>query len=389
MKLCTAASLPLVVSLCLLFSFIAVPPLSPKAVQPQDGVTLPEKLQTAVEKTRDRYNLLGVSAAATVNNVTAVSVSGYSDAHTLAPVEPEMVFGIFSLTKTFIATVVLQLTEEGILDLDDTIDMWLDIPGRYARIINKDITVRQLLNHTSGIADFQTNPLLYLSVLLFPHKAWLPEDVFSFLRKPFSPPGEKWHYSSTNYILLGMIIEQATDTSVSTEIRSRILEPLNLTRTFFRGEESIVGPVASPHFLLGNQPINIDHFYTDEVFNLVWSSGALYSTAEDLTCYASDLFSGRLLNQHSMDEMLDFIHDVQLYPTIRPFSSGLGVMAIEHEKFGPVWFNSGYSLGYQTWWVYLPAIQVACTVLINQDPERIDDTMWHPIEYLIDLLVFS
>jgi hypothetical protein len=90
-----------------------------------------------------------------------------------------------------------------------------------------------------------------------------------------------------------------------------------------------------------------------------------------------------------MNEMLDFIHDVQLFPTIRPFSYGLGVMAIEHEKFGPVWFNVGYSLGYQSWWVYLPAMKVACTVLINQDPERMNDTIWHPVEYLIDMLVLS
>ena len=104
---------------------------------------------------------------------------------------------------------------------------------------------------------------------------------------------------------------------------------------------------------------------------------------------AAELFSGKLLNQNSMNEMLDFIHDVQLFPTIRPFSYGLGVMAIEHEKFGPVWFNVGYSLGYQSWWVYLPAMKVACTVLINQDPERMNDTIWHPVEYLIDMLVLS
>ncbi len=123
------------------------------AAQALDSSTLAQKLQTAVDDIRSKFNLVGVSAAIIFDSETFLGTSGYSNIETLDKIEPETLFPIYSATKTFIATIILQLSEEGLLNLDDTIGNWLDLSEKYSIRINDKITIRQLLTHTSGIYD--------------------------------------------------------------------------------------------------------------------------------------------------------------------------------------------------------------------------------------------
>lgn len=152
-----------------------------------------------------------------------VGVSRVSNLQTGTEVVLENRFQIGSITKTFVATTVLQLVEEGKLSLEDNLDQWLP-PEVVSAIPNHEsITVWQLLNHTSGVSDYlnpllglaQTNPTVFFN-------DWQPNELVSFIygQEPLFEPGESWEYSSTNYILLGMIVESVTNSTVESEIRS-------------------------------------------------------------------------------------------------------------------------------------------------------------------------
>ena len=349
----------------------------------QNDSTLAKRVQTAVEDTRSEFNLIGVSAALTLENETVSGVSGYPNPGSSRKIEPGTLFHLSSITKTFIATVILQLAEEGLLDLEDTIGTWLSLPEKYSNRIDESITIRQLLNHTSGIHSYSLNPLLYLSIVLFPQKEWDTEEVLNFVSRPYFAPGEGWDYSSTNYILLGMIIEKATTSSVVSALRNRIFKPLNLNRIFMRGQEPITGEIAPPYLMIGEFPIDLSPIASDNYFDLIWTSGALYSSAEDLTRFASGLFGGRLLNQNSLDQMLTFIPDVTLNGLIERFSFGLGLMGYEHDQLGTIWFSIGVTPGHYAFMIYLPDENLTCSLIFNPFPNPSLDTIFPLIEHFL------
>ena len=353
----------------------------------QDISTLAQKLQTAVEDTRSEFNLTGVSAALIFNGETFTGVSGYPDVYASRKIEPDTLFPLSSITKTFIATVTLKLAEEGLLDLDETIGSWLTLPEKYSNRINDTVTIRQLLNHTSGFHSYLANPLFYFSVLLFPHKEWAPEETLNFVFRPYHAPAEEWHYSSTNYILLGMIIEKATASSVVAELHNHIFEPLNLNRIFMRGQETVSGEIAFPYLMAGKFPIDLSFLVADPYLNLIWTSGALYSSAEDLALFSNGLFGGTLLNQNSLDQMFTLIPDVTLPLLLKQFSYGLGMMSIDHEKLGTVRFSVGAAPGHFAWMIYLPDANLTCSLIINPFPNPSIDSIWYPIEHFLNIIL--
>ena len=140
------------------------------------------------------------------------------------------------------ATVVLQLAAEGTLGLDDALERWL--PGLVAN--GQAITLRQLLNHTSGIYNYTDDQALNSSLIRNPRRVLTPVELVAVATKhgPNFDPGTRWSYSNTGYILLGLVIEKATATSLEQELRERIFEPLALTRTRFPAAPTLPRPFA-------------------------------------------------------------------------------------------------------------------------------------------------
>jgi len=166
--------------------------------------SLAMKLQNALDKALEigsEGHQLGISAAIIIPDEEIwIGVAGVS--HPGTPIAPEMLFDIGSSEKNFQAALVLKLKEEGLLSLDDPISKWLpDYPN-----INHTVTIRQLLNHTSGIYDFIEHPDSTWRrgfSNIDPIKIWTPEEVITtFMSEPYFSPGEGWHYSTTNYLLL-------------------------------------------------------------------------------------------------------------------------------------------------------------------------------------------
>ncbi|WP_228059944.1 serine hydrolase [Plectonema radiosum] len=267
--------------------------------------------------------------------------AGVANIENNTPLQPNNRFQIGSVTKTFTATTVLKLAEAGKLTLEDTLTDWLPQEVT-ANIPSADeITIRQLLNHTSGIAEYDsillqqavTNPTIFLN-------DWQPEQIVELIDgvEPFFEPGESWQYSNTNYTLAGMVIEAASDNNIAAEIRSQILQPLNLENTFFAGEEEIPGGYVS-----GYLDFDFDGILDDvSVANpsWTWTSGAIVSNTQDLSQFARDLYAGELLSQESLAQMFTLVD------TGRGFSYGLGMMSFETPDLGTVVGHRGGTLGF-------------------------------------------
>lgn len=255
--------------------------------------------------------------------------------------QPSNRFQIGSITKTFTATTVLKLAEAGKLSLENTLTDWLP-QAVTANIPNADeITVRQLLNHTSGIAEYDaillqqavTDPTIFLN-------EWQPEQIVELIDgvEPFFAPGESWQYSNTNYILAGMVIEAASDNNVAAEIRAQILDPLNLENTFFAAEEEIPGGYVS-----GYLDFDFDGVLDDVSLanpSWTWTSGAIVSSTQDLTEFARALYAGELLSSESLAQMFTLVD------TGRGYSYGLGMMSFETPDLGTVVGHRGGTLGF-------------------------------------------
>ncbi|MBE9064888.1 serine hydrolase [cf. Phormidesmis sp. LEGE 11477] len=184
----------------------------------------------------------GISVAITSPFGDLSKVSGTANLENNTPVEKGDRFEVGSITKTFTATTLLKLVEAGILTLEDTLTDWLPANVTDSLPNASEITLRQLLNHTSGVAEYdsilieqgQQNPLVFL-------RDWQPEEIVALIGEadPFFAPGEGWQYSNTNFILAGMVVEAATGNDLAAEVRSQIIDPLELDNTFFGAAEDI------------------------------------------------------------------------------------------------------------------------------------------------------
>jgi D-alanyl-D-alanine carboxypeptidase len=224
------------------------------------------------------------------------NASGVADLHTGRPMRPSDRFRAGSLTKPFVATVVLQLVAEGKLSLSDTVERWL--PGILP--YGDQITVRQLLNHTSGVPDYTPAPLagLYRGDRF---RSWRPGELVGLVagQPPDFPPGSAWSYSNTGYVLLGMIIERVTGQRLGRELERRIFRPLRMRDTsFVTNFPWLAGRHADGYSLQyddGYNPIE-GTLFDITVFNpsFAWAAGAVLSNEADLAPFFGALLGGRL-----------------------------------------------------------------------------------------------
>jgi D-alanyl-D-alanine carboxypeptidase len=285
-----------------------------------------------------------VGALAEVRDERGVwrGASGVAELGTTRAVPVQGRLRVGSITKTFVATVVLQLVGEGRLRLDDTVEAWLPgvAPG------GDGITVRQLLNHTSGLYDVvRTLPMPPSREFLDNRwRTWSADELIAraVAHPPaFEPPGSAYAYSNTGYLLLGQIIERVTGRSYSEEIERRVTRPLRLSGTSLPGTSPwIRGP--HPH---GYVPISRDGDlldYTRMNPSVFGAGGEMISTAKDLNRFVAALLGGRLLPAHLLGEMMTpGIEGGRMY--------GLGLAWRDTSCGVRVYGNDGDALTYQSW----------------------------------------
>jgi D-alanyl-D-alanine carboxypeptidase len=328
-------------------------------------------------------------AAAWVRDESGVqqAASGVADLRTGRPMRPGLHFRAASLAKSLVATVVLQLAAEGRLSLHDTVARWL--PGILP--YGDRVTIRQLLNHTSGVPDYAPMPILALyGSWQARFRAWTPQELVGLVasQPPDFPPGTAWSYSNTGYVLLGLIVEAVTGNSLGQELHRRILRPLGLRDTFFPvNSPGIPGPKSRGYSLpLSPQgPVLHGPLLDITVYNpsWAWAAGNLISNLDDLTRFFRALLGGRLLPPRLLAAMTTTV------PTPRPgIDWGLGLMVIERPA-GRLLGHDGDIPGYNNIVLSTPDGRRQFGVVINEDfaPPAVSEAFGQAVMAIVNAIL--
>lgn len=255
---------------------------------------------------------VGVQVRITLDGEVLVATSGVADVQTREPAPENGHYRIASTTKTFVSTVVLQLVGEGSLSLDGTVDEHLPNVVDGGGHDGSAITIRDLLQHTSGIYDYNHdeawNPFNALETFeerRFYH--YEPEELVAVAMRhsPVFESGTAWSYSNTNYILAGMIIEEVTGNPWAEEVRKRIIEPLSLTQTIVADGPEMPDPHAKGYYQFPDGGSLVDVTRLDP--SAGDAGGAIISTPRDVTRFFSALLGGELLPPELLAEMKDTV----------------------------------------------------------------------------------
>ncbi len=346
--------LSLLTAVLVLVTMVGAPASAPVAARSAIDATLQRRLQDVITLARPAKGVPGISAAVATSDDLWTGVTGLQRFQPDQPMETDTPLSIGSVTKTFVAAVVLELVQEGKLSLGDHLSRWeTHVP--YA----SRITVRELLSHTSGVRDMWWSPRYHRLVEERPGHVWTYPEVRSLIGPPRFRPGTAFEYSNSNYVLLGRIVQLVTHHSVAQEIRTRLLDPLRLESTWFQGAET--GPVTvamgykrwNGHWVSLGDGTGLRP--TTSIATFFGAAGAMVSTPHDLAIWARALYGGHVLSAESLRLMTDFNrHDY-----------GLGTRRVQ--MGGRVAWGHGGSLdGFETSMWYLPSLDISVVLIWNR-----------------------
>ena len=326
----------------------AAPPAAEPEVAASAPANTPDRYQTTLDDlvTVDQFPgaLASVhDAKGTVRNYTA----GVADIETGKAIKPDAPVRIASNTKTFTATVVLQLVQEGTISLDAPVETYLPGIVRGEGIDGRAITIRQLLQHTSGLPDYD--------------QVLLSEGLTSNLETYFEPrelvdatltlpavgaPGELWSYSNANYILAGLVVQRVTGRPISEEITERIIEPLGLENTYWPEVGDMTLPEDAPNGYLTETPGGPLIDVTELDPSSGWAAGQLVSTPSEANRFFVALLGGELIGPEMLAEMKKTVPAPggNVYVEV---NAGLGLDRISL-SCGDVWGHGGNVQGFTT-----------------------------------------
>ena len=317
------------------------------------------QLQTLLDEIVSNQKIPGVAMYISTPQESWRGASGVSSLETKIRMKPDDGFSIASTSKTFVAVLVLQLVEHGQIDLDREIALYL--PNSLSNRIpySEQITVRQLLNHTSGVAEYLSTPRFINATK---HRSrsqpWTAKEAIEYIfdQEPQAAPGQKYSYTDTNYILLQLIIERATGRTLAQIMRDRILNPLNLKHTYTELWESAIGTVATGYIKTELK----QQSFADINDGNGLGDGSLISTGADLAKFIKILCTEHsLISAKTTKEMFKFIDET-------PDSAhGLGIERL-NTPFGTAFGHTGMAYGTASVMLYFPQQNTSIVVLANQ-----------------------
>jgi D-alanyl-D-alanine carboxypeptidase len=293
---------------------------------------------------------------------------GLADRERSIPMRPgdRMLSG--SVGKTYVAALTLRLTEQGKASLDANISQWLGKEPWFSRLPNgNSITLRMLLNHSSGLRNHVFDEQFVARARRAPDAFWQHEELvkYDLDKPPLFEAGKGFAYSDTNYILVGLIIEKITGRSYYRELEGQILKPLKLRHTSPSDRRTISGMVSA--YTDPNNPFGLPGkvcFDGKDVLNpqIEWTGGGLASTAPDLARWAWLLLGGHVLKDSSLKEMLAGV------PARSEGRYGLGI-GIHETDLGPAYGHDGEFPGFNSVMAYFPRYKIAVALQFNTDTE--------------------
>jgi D-alanyl-D-alanine carboxypeptidase len=321
-------------------------------------------LKAALDGIRTGQTIPGVSAAVMFADGSVwTGVSGQAILSPATPLTTDTLLSIGSISKTFVAALVGRLVMDGTIALDDPLSKYVPDFTNAAKI-----TIRQLLDHTSGIRDLFKVKTMNSAIVAHPATAWTADEVLAKIGPQAFEPGSVYYYSNTEYVLLGKVIEKATGSSVSSLVRGDFLTPLGMDHTFLQTEEAVSGPKAHGYMRKGSSKSNFAGTmipYTSEV-TAVGPAGAYVSTASDLAIWANALYRGYVLDEATLASMVDISPTMHLKGRLYGLGYGLG---LEETTVGGqlAWGHRGHLDGFWSTMEYLPASQITIVVLTNAE----------------------
>ena len=328
-------------------------------------------LQTRLDRLRERYGIPGISVAVVMPDGSMwLGVSGAADVESGRPVTPVTSFAIASISKTFTSALVMSLVEEGKIQLDSPVRRYLPDLKK----VGPKVLVRQLLDHTSGLRDYFFHASIDHALLSNPDRRWSAATALRYVGKAYFKPGAGWHYSNTNYLVLGLVAEAVGHQPLGAQIRKKFLTPLELDHTWYQPGEAARNDVAHGYrFASGGKdatPIDLsdkgDIVPFTSVITAAGGAGGYASDAHDLALWARALYGGHLLAPATITRMTD-VTATAAYKAKVPYGLGVQVIQIDGRRtFG----HSGRLLGFRSAVRYLPDGGVSIAVLTNQS--RVD-----------------
>lgn len=330
------------------------------------SVAQTKKLQSLLDSLCISGEFPGLSVSMVRKDNTSVElVSGYNDKEKKTALKKGDYMLQGSVGKTYVSAIALQLVKDGRLDLDNKVLFYLGIYDWYNRLPNAaDMTVRMLMNHTSGVMRYEFKEKFTSDLTANPDKTWTPEELLSYVfdEKASFTAGTDWEYSDTNYILLGMIIERVTGKKYYDLLRNNILQPLNLSHTIPSDRRKLKGLAqgyagAENEFGRKDKVINENGlFIINPQFE--WTGGGIYSTTKDLATWGKLLYEGKVV-----DTSILFSSAVPA-KLGRETRYAMGVI-IRPTSLGIAYGHSGFFPGYMTELLYFPEKQLSIAVQCN------------------------
>ncbi len=331
------------------------------------AIAVRARLQVALDEARARLGIPGVSVTVMFPDGSSwTGTSGRADVAGNEEVTPDTAFALASVSKTYTAALILALAGDGLIDLDASALGYL--PGA---TLDRRITVRQLLNHTSGLDDFFLHTPIDKALLADRDAFWSVKRTLKYVAKPYFPPGKGWHYSNTNYVYLGLIAERVAGVPLAVALRDRFFVPLDFGATWYQAVEKPRGPLAHGYRFAGPRlstpPIDLSAKSPVAPFRSVVTAaggaGSIAATSADAARWSRLLFTGKVLGPAMTAQMLDGVAFTAAYKPRVPY--GLGVQAFPIGGRLAVG-HSGRLLGFRAAVRHLPAENVTIAVLTNQ-----------------------
>jgi D-alanyl-D-alanine carboxypeptidase len=315
-----------------------------------------------------------------------LGASGQADLHNDVNMQSCNISRVGSTVKMFTATTVLLLQEEGKLDIDDKISDYLE-GDAIDKIENADkATIRQLLQHSSGIFNYIQSTQFQTASLNDLIREWSSEDLlkYAYHKKAYFEPGEDVSYSNTNYILLGMLITKIEGKPFYKVFEEKLFVPLGLTLTTFAAEDPVPDGIARGYIdLYSNlQVIESTYFSGWDYYS---ADGGLISNPCDLNNFFRALMNGQVLNSASMAEMLTWIAPKDPDPEFFSMWYGLGIFKMDTPQ-GIAYFHSGDAIGYYCNMVYFPDDGTTVVYATNGNYGKIDELIStkSAMEYILE-----
>jgi|GEM_PF-1522556 len=317
--------------------------------------TAQRSIQQILDKAAFTYQIPGsIIAIRDDQGRTWATTNGFADLTTKTPIQSNMLFRMGSNTKTFVATVILQLVDAGKIRLDDPINMYLsaEMSAYMSAYDGNIITIRHLLQHTSGISNFTTDATWGTAFISDPYKQYFPQELLlianSHAGDTGAPTFNNFFYSNTNYVLLGLVIKKVSNMTYEDAVPNAITIPQGLTSISLPRTGEATMPTPYSHGYYEDTETGILHDVTVKDPSTVWSSGSMITNISDLAKWGELLGKGTLLSSATQTQRLTY---VSMGGATAYLGYGLGIVK---DTTANLIGHQGGMIGYTSQMYYLP-----------------------------------